>query len=89
MWRHGAQWRYAESELTGCNPKSKAPSKENAGMAVATRPATVTCVVRSAGVPRLVWKHLTDVPEAHAAVWHAPSATCTVGVVSTELVSVY
>ena len=44
-------------------------------MAVATWPATVTCAVRSAGLPALVWKHVTDVPEAHAAVWHAPSAT--------------
>ena len=65
------------------------PSKENAGMEVATRVATVTTVVRSNGSARLIWKHSRLVPESHEDVWQAPSAICVVGVVSTDARSMY
>ena len=55
---------------------------------MATSPETVTTCERSAGVPKLLWKHSRLVPESHDDVSHAPSAICVVGVVSASNTSV-
>ena len=65
---------------------SRAPSQENDCIWVAAREAvTVTTEERSSWSPVVVCRHTRLEPEDHAAVEHAPSAPCAVGVLSQVL----